>query len=179
MRRTIITISAVLVVAAGSVATGWAVAPRHSAVASAVRTPAVQRTVHLVRSYPVGPSAAYSGDTGSIGLTTPLNFRLPASAEHYSATVTLSFQYRTTGRGHFYLAPTVKSGGKERDVIAPAQRNLGASGSTSTTMVLRAGLRSGVTYSLSVGANVNRTNPKPVSIATRRMVVEIEAWPGG
>jgi hypothetical protein len=182
MRRTIITITAAVTVAAASAATAWAIAPQHpaSASASAVRTPSLLRTAHVMRGYPTGPSATYSGDTGAIGLVAPISFRLPAQADSYTATVTLSFQYRTTGHGHFYVAPDFRSGGRSRHVAAPTRRYLAASSQrTSATLVFKAGLRSGVTYSLGVGANVQRTNPQPVSITTRSLVVEVEAWPVG
>jgi hypothetical protein len=182
MQRILVAAGAVVCAGAASAAVAWAAAPRLSGATSSttVRTPSLVRSAHVVRGYAVGPSASYSGDTGSIGVVDPIAFRLPGSAAGYTATVTVSFHYRTSGQGRFYVDASVRSGGRTIDVVSPNRRVLAATiTSTSTTVVFRASLRSGVTYRLAVGANLTRDGLQAASITTRRVLVDVEAWPVG
>ena len=131
--------------------------------------------MHLVRLIRQGPSAVYDTDTGSIGVTEAIRFRVPADVN--MGTVTMSFEYRTTGSGQFTVSPVFRLDGRRIKLVQPTPRHLApSSGFTSATVEFRARLFSGDTYGLVFTANVNRSNLQPASIHTRRMVVVVEGW---
>lgn len=177
MRRTIIAVSSVAAVAAASVGIAWAAAPSQQQATSAARIspPTVQGSMHLVRLIRQGPSAVYDTDTGSIGLTEAIRFRVPDNVN--IGTVRMSFEYRTTGSGQFTVGPIFRQNGHRVRIAQPTPRHLApSSGFTSATVEFRARLFSGDTYGLVFTANVNRSNLQPASIHTRRMLVVVEGW---
>lgn len=162
------------VAVAGSTGIAWA-----GTSGGSPATPSLRLSAHVSRYYASGPSAFYDGDVVGIGVIDPVRFRLPSGANTCVTMITVSFQYRTTGKGVFRVKPTVKSGRRTLDVT-PVMRDLASSNErTSTSEVFRARLRCGATYRLGIGVSAVNGAGKQKSIGTRRMLVEVAAWPAG
>ena len=129
-----------------------------------------------------GPSASYDGDSGGIGEVEPFRVAVPGSAASYAAVVTVSFDYRATGPGAFWLGlPVVEAGARPGDhgppiePVRPATRRLAATTWTSATAQfvvprLDGGTSYDVRPSVNAAGGTNR-------IATRHVIVTIDLQP--
>lgn len=178
MRRTLIVCAALICTAAASVSIAAAL-PRSatSTATTDVANPPLVRTVHLTRFYPTGPSMSVGGGAASAYAPPAVTFRLPASASTYTAMITFSLDYRTTGSLHYLVNPDLTRGATTV-AVTPLRRNIAPSNvSASTTSMFRTSLRSGVTYALTALASVSPEGLVSGSITTSRFLVDIEAWP--
>src|SRR5689334_9079666 len=104
-RRSLVALAALTCVGTGGVVAASAL-PGHEP-----RTPSPVERVH--RFYRAGPTAEYSGDTGSIGVVRPLRFAV-TEAEPQTGVVETSFSYRTRGAGPFTMSLAVRKDGGPR-----------------------------------------------------------------
>lgn len=182
MRRLLATTSTLVCIATASASIAWATAPRHDSPSSSAGAQASfpARSAHLVRIFPSGPSGSKAADVVTVGKTVPISLRLPATTAKYTATITLSFQYRTTGRGGYLVLPNVLDNTNQPIAVRPFSRNLAPSHHrASTTTIYRTMLRGGSTYRVFVTAAVTTPDGGAASVDTSRMLVELEAWPAG
>ncbi len=153
-----------------------------AAVAPGDRAPASVERVH--RYYPAGPSADYSGDSGSLASGPPLTFRVPDVSD-LMAVVEVSFEYRTKGTGPFRIGNSV--GDPEADpgddgtggdvTVRPQEFELAPAPRPTTTTVrfVVPVLSAGQRYATEVGVNsvFARDNHDNI-IRTRKMLVTVE-----
>jgi hypothetical protein len=173
MRRTLIICAALVATAAASVSIA-----RATSTSSPTAHPQLARSVHLVRSFGAGPTMSLGGGAASATAPDWVTFRLPTSASTYGATITISLGYRTTGSLTYAVsAELTRASGGDVSVL-PARRSLAASNrTTSTTVVFRTALHSGVTYTLTPLASVYAPGLEAGSITTSHVLVDVEAWP--
>ncbi len=153
-----------------------------AAVAPGDRVPAPVEHVH--RYYIEGPSADYEGDSGGIGGVRPVTWTVPEDGNRM-AVVVVSFEYRTIGRGPFFVTTGVGdpdadpgddgTGGQvavrpEQLELAPAPRR-----TTTTVRFLVPGLEAGERYEARVGVNsVFPGGNGHNLIRTRKVLVTVE-----
>ena len=110
MRRAITIVCAGAVLLAGSV---WAVAAAN-ADRTGERAATQTGIIRATRFYGVGPSARYSGDSGSIGAACPtLRLTFPAGAT-YDVVVTISMDYRTSAGDRTIVSAPVRRDARVR-----------------------------------------------------------------
>ncbi|MBV9487393.1 MAG: hypothetical protein JO246_15205 [Frankiaceae bacterium] len=163
-----------LVIAAQTMtlAGGIAVAANHT------HTPALKRTAEVKVFYKIGPGITCSGDSCGLSGPHPVSFQLPPGTS-YTATITLSFDYRTSDRGSFVIGPSLKP---RTTALQPAERPLARSVQldTRSASFTVTGLRGGTIYNLSVGATTrHRPLRGRVVMTTRRLLVDLIARPTG
>ena len=179
MRRAITIVCAGAVLLAGSVRAVAAANADRTGERAATQTGIIRAT----RFYGVGPSARYSGDSGSIGVAPALRLTFPAGAT-YDVVVTISMDYPTRPRA----IKTIVSALVRRDAefghvmqVLPKARALGeATTRSSTTAVFRlSSLRGGREYRFGPSVNVSHRVGNRASIVTSHVLLVVEATPSG
>lgn len=128
--------------------------------------PATPAAFHDYR--PLGPSAKYSGDVGSIGLMRPVRVVL---AQRSDVVVSFSFRYRSSADPFVASLLVQKPDGPWRDtlpderLIRPAER-----GDSTTLQFLVPDLGAG-TYRFSLGVNLERGASWPARIRAGQVLV--------
>jgi hypothetical protein len=171
MKRAAAIAGALALVAAGGVA--------FAAVRSAEPPARLVPSAHATRFYTQGPSADCGSDFCGIGVVPPLPLTLPAGQGRFRVRVLVSLQYDSTP-GEFEIDMGVRAAGAPSPTVLPARRLLAASARpTSTTLeFITGGLRPGVRYLFSVGANVHSLlGQDDVRMHTSNVVVDVEAFP--
>jgi hypothetical protein len=132
------------------------------------------RVIHF---YPTGPGESCDGDSCGVGVLQPIPFVFRGAGTRYQATVTLSFQYRTSARGAFDAEVGVRDPSGHRLAILPAKRVLAARtvGDSTSIEFLVNGLRPGVRYDLYISALIDRRAGRRNSIETSNLLVVVEA----
>jgi hypothetical protein len=134
-------------------------------------------TTRIVSFLREGPFASCTSDSCGIGVPRPVPFQFNGHQVAYRATITMSFDYRTSPGGAFTVDAKVE-GPHGRVSGTPDLRPLTAVPSPdSTTMVFVAsGLRPGVHYLVSFDANItHRDGRHRTSIRVTDMVVTVDA----
>jgi hypothetical protein len=163
-------------VLAGAIVANAAVRSRTNARETGPATGLIRAT----RYWDIGPSAYYSGDTGSIGGVRPLRLTFPAGAD-YDAVVTLTLDYRTSPPDDRFIAAIgVREGAEFGPVVhaTPDQRPLRASTvRSSVTLTFRfSGLNGGTEYWFEPGVNALRTNAgNSASIEAQHVLMVVDA----
>ncbi|MEP6972550.1 MAG: hypothetical protein ABI869_00235 [Actinomycetota bacterium] len=178
MRRTITIVCATAVLLAGS---AWAVAAGNvdrTGERAATQTGIIRAT----RFYGVGPSAQYSGDSGSIGVAPELRLTFPAGAT-YDVVVTISMDYHTSAVDRTIVSAVVRRDaelGHVMPVLPKARALAEATTRSSTTAVFRlADLRGGREYGFGPSVNVRHRVGDRASIVTSHVLLVVEATPTG
>jgi hypothetical protein len=177
MRRILMVCAALVCTAAASASVAWAL-PGGATTSTTAAHPSLARTAHLVRFFATGPSSSVGGGAASASAPAEVSFKLPTSASTYAATITLSFEYRTTGSITYYVEPGLSRGSGTQVHAHPVSRNLAPSlQRTSVTLEFRTALVSSATYTLQPIAIATAPNLDSGSITTSRLLVDVEAWP--
>ncbi|NYJ00437.1 hypothetical protein HNR19_001135 [Nocardioides thalensis] len=149
-------------------------------VATKERNPAtVQRVAQF---YPVGPSAEYHGDSGSLGGPDPLVWRSPGEGDR-AAVIEVSFQYRTKGEGPFVVSAGIGyEDGTENGydaVVRPGELRLAPApdGASATVRFFAPSVAGDRTHETHVGVNSVFPGRGTNLVATRKMLVTIELTP--
>ena len=147
-----------------------------AAAAYALRAGPVPQSVQREhRFWADGPTVSYGSNYGSISAVHPLFVEVPADAEAYDAVVTVSFEYRTSGR-----APFTMSAGAQGVDERPGRRPLPAREQwTSATMqFLLPSLEAGKRYRFSPGPSATPASGAGENrIYTRRVLMTVDLTP--
>jgi hypothetical protein len=143
--------------------------------------PALPGSVNVIRFQKFGGSYQCDGDScGAGGAVSANGFTLPASPTAYASTLSVSFQYRASGKGaRFAVAAHVtKSATGHALASTPAQRAVISTSAQagSATLVFRpAPLSGGVTYTFEVSPKLTHYVTKGKIVVTQ-VVFNLQAW---
>ena len=176
MRRAITIVCAAAVLLVGS---AWAVAAAN-ADRTGERAPTQTGIIRATRFYDLGPSAQYSGDSGSIGVAPALRLTFPAGAR-YDAVVTISMDYHTSSGDRPIVAVLVRRDSAHGHAIPVLPRGRAIADATtrsSTTAVFRlSDLVGGREYWFSPSVNVKHGFGGRASIVSRHVLLVVDATP--
>jgi len=126
-----------------------------------------------------GPGGSCSGTTCQTDFPRGPSFRIPTGGSSYTAIITISMQYNTSGQGHYaFEASLWEPNGQPHDHVLPRGRRLVPSTSPlSTTLVYRVshlvpGRRYTVRYVLDI-----RANGTSLRLTTHHLLAVVTARP--
>jgi hypothetical protein len=176
LRRTVgVTLAAVLLIGAAA----WAALAADGSEERPARVPLISGISRATRYYPTGPSADYEFDNGNIGVVPAMVVALPAGS--FDVVITVSLDHRTSRGDRAIVAMSVRRdeefGPRER--VAPTERPLPRSSvsATTTTSFRLKDVAGGHDYWISPTVNISLRDGNRASIATRNVLVVVDAVP--
>jgi len=143
--------------------------------------PTLPGSINVIRFQKFGGSVNCDGDACGVGVpANPNGFTLPASLPTYTSALTVSFQYRASGKNaRFAVAAHVTRSGSGHDVAStPATRPVLSTGGglESTTLVFKpAPLSGNVLYTFEVVPKITHRLTRAKIVVTQ-VVYSLEVW---
>lgn len=160
-----------LTIAASAPAADSSAPPNNSSASLSARAAV---PLHVMHYWLKGPATSCDADSCGVRVPAPLHFRVPAGHGAYTATIAISFNYATHGRGRMALVARLKTG--TRTTLRPAERPI-AHGSGSTTVLFDAPrLPAGHSVRLSLQTQIGVPSSLKASVRTSHVVVTVTGW---
>ena len=143
--------------------------------------PTLPGSTNVIRFQKFGGSVRCDGDACGVGVSAnPNGFTLPVSTIAYTSSLTVSFQYRASGKNaRFAVAAHVTTSGAGHDVAStPATRAVLSTGGGlgSATLVFKpAPLSGNVLYTFEVVPKITHRETR-AAIVVRQVVYDLRVW---